>query len=309
MELGQKGDRTQFDGRRAIQHRAPPTPFRSMPDTRHSHISSTRNPRVRHALRLRQGAYRRAHRQTLAEGYREIDAVLRNRIPIQTVFACEELLSNPEGTQLAARLRALAQSGDGRFLTVSRHVYGRLAVRDSVGGLLVEIKPPVHSLRGMVPGPNERLVVLEDVDKPGNIGAVLRTMRAAGSGTLILATRSGDGTDLMNPNVIRASVGLCFDLKCVQAPLEDVVGWLNRQPCTVLAVSPEGRSLYRTGPLPGPVACVFGSEAEGLSPVWNEVAHAVAAIPMTPGVDSLNLSVSVAVVLYELLRRDLPEQD
>ena len=279
-----------------------------MSDTRHGHISSTRNPRIRHTLRLRQRAYRRAHRQTLAEGYREIEAVLRNDIPIQTVFACEELLLSPEGRELAARLRSQAQAS-GRFHTVSRNVYGRLAMRDSVGGLVVEIKPPVHSLRGLVPHPNERLVVLEDVDKPGNIGAVLRTMRAAGSSTLILAAHSGNGTDLMNPNVIRASVGLCFDLKCVQAPLADVVGWLNRQRCTVLAVSPEGRSLYRTGGLPGPVACVFGSEATGLSPIWRDVAHAVAAIPMAPGMDSLNLSVSVAVVLYELLRRDLPGPD
>ena len=278
-----------------------------MPDTEHGHISSTRNPRIRHALRLRQSTYRRAHRQTLAEGYREIEAVLRNDVPIQTVFACEELLSSPEGTELAARLRSQAHTDGGRFHTVSRHVYGRLAMRATVGGLLVEIKPPVHSLRGLVPHPNERLVVLEDVDKPGNIGAVLRTMRAAGSGTLILATHGRGGTDLMNPNVIRASVGLCFDLRCVEAPVEDVVGWLNRQQCAVLAVSPEGRSLYRTGGLPGPVACVFGSEATGLSPLWREVAHAVAAIPMAPGVDSLNLSVSVAVVLYELLRRDLSE--
>ena len=150
----------------------------------------------------RQSTYRRAHRQTLAEGYREIEAVLRNDVPIQTVFACEELLFGPEGTELAARLRSRAQTDSGRFHTVSRHVYGRLAMRTSVGGLLVEIKPPVHSLRGLVPHPNERLVVLEDVDKPGNIGAVLRTMRAAGSGTLILATHGGGGTDLMNPNVI-----------------------------------------------------------------------------------------------------------
>lgn len=278
-----------------------------MPDTEHGHISSTRNPRIRHALRLRQSTYRRDHRQTLAEGYREIEAVLRNGIPIQTVFACEELLSSPEGTELAARLQSRAHTDGGRFHTVSRHVYGRLAMRATVGGLLIEIKPPVHSLRGLVPHPNERLVVLEDVDKPGNIGAVLRTMRAAGSGTLILATHDRGGTDLMNPNVIRASVGLCFDLRCVEAPVEDVVGWLNRQQCTVLAVSPEGRSLYRTDGLPGPVACVFGSEATGLSPLWRDVAHAVAAIPMTPGVDSLNLSVSVAVVLYELLRRDLSE--
>ena len=298
-----------FGDSRSGHDSTPQATLGPMPDTKHNHISSTRNPRIRHALRLRQSAYRRAHRQTLAEGYREIEAVLRNDIPIQTVFACEELLTAPAGTELAARLQSQARSGNARFLTVSRHVYERLAVRDSVGGLLVEIKPPVPSLRDLVPGPNERLVVLEDVDKPGNIGAVLRTMRAAGSGTLILAVRSGTGTDLTNPNVIRASVGLCFDLKCVQAPLEDVVGWLNRQRCTVLAVSPEGRSLYRTGTLPGPVACVFGSEAEGLSPAWNEVAHAVAAIPMTPGMDSLNLSVSVAVVLYELLRRDLPEAD
>ena len=152
-------------------------------------------------------------------------------------------------------------------------------------------------------------IVLVEPKEPGNIGAVLRTMRAAGSSTLILATHGRGGTDLMNPNVIRASVGLCFDLRCVEAPVEEVVGWLNRQQCTVLAVSPEGRSLYRTGGLPGTVACVFGSEATGLSPIWRDVAHAVAAIPMTPGMDSLNLSVSVAVVLYELLRRGLSEPD
>lgn len=266
-----------------------------------AYISSTRNRRIRHALRLRQGAYRREHRQTLIEGPREIERALQKGVRILSVYVCPSLAAAHPG--LVRRLRHQALETQTAFFEISEHVHQRLAMRGGVGGIVVEAEWSPIGLEDLPSPPDARYVVLEDADRPGNIGAVLRTVQAVGATALVLAQGQVKGTDLSNPNVIRASLGAVFEVPTVQAPGTEVMAWLRRRRAAVLAVTPEGRDMYAPVDMPGQAAFVFGSEAAGLSTAWKDAAHAHLAIPMAGAGDSLNLSVSVAVVLYEFLHR------
>ncbi len=266
-------------------------------------ISSTRNRRIQHALKLRQGTHRRQQGHTLIEGEQEIARALYARLPFHAIYLCSELAENNLDPELTADLHRYARETAVPLFHISRHVHDRLAMRGSTGGIVVEASCPPAALRSLPQAPHARYVVLEDADRPGNIGAVLRTAAATAITGLILAQHQGTGTDLGNPNVIRASLGTVFDVPAAQASSTAVLAWLRAQQCALIVCAPTGRSLYAPVAIPGPAAFVFGSEAQGLSPLWHEAAHAQLAIPMADTVDSLNLSVSVAVVLYEFLRR------
>ncbi len=266
-------------------------------------ISSTRNPRIRQACKLRQRPHRRLLGHTLIEGTREITWALRAQLPFHAVYLCTELVSRPQEEALVAQVRTYAEATAVPIFAISRHVHEQLAMRGSTGGIVVEAQCPPASLQTLPQGPDARYVILEDADRPGNIGAVLRTAAATATTGVILAHTQDTGTDLANPNVIRASLGTLFAVPSAQASSTDTLAWLRAHQCAIVACTPTGHHLYRPISLPGPAAFVFGSEARGLSSLWLEAAHATVAIPMATAVASLNLSVSVAVVLYEFWRR------
>ncbi len=267
-------------------------------------ISSTRNRHIQHALKLRQRTHRRQRGHTLIEGEREIASALRARIPFHTIYLCPELVAYNLDPALVSQLDTYARETAVPIFHISPQVHERLAMRGSTGGAVVEAICPPVSLQCLPQAPNARYVILEDADRPGNIGAVLRTAAATGTTGLILARHQGTGTDLANPNVIRASLGTVFAVPSAQADNAAVLAWLRAQQCAIIACAPTGHSLYAPVDIPGPAAFVFGSEAQGLSSLWYEAAHSTLAIPMADAVDSLNLSVSVAIVLYEFLRRE-----
>lgn len=268
------------------------------------YISSTQNRHIRQAVRLRKAAHRKEQGHTLIEGEPEIRRAMARQVPFHSIYVCKAHIREHATRQLVARLRAYAQQSGAQVFEVSPHVFARLAVRSGVGAVVVEARPAQIRLRDLPVSGQEPYVVLEDADKPGNIGAVLRTSHAVGAAGLILARSGRQGTDLTNPGVIRASLGTVFDVPAVQADSAEVVKWLQQQKCALVAVTPEGRNLYDMPDLPAQAAFVFGSEAAGLTAAWQRAAHVQIAIPMhATAVDSLNLSVSVAVVLYEHLRR------
>ncbi len=270
----------------------------------HRYLSSTRNRHIRQALRLRKAAHRKEQGHTLIEGQPEIQRAMARQVPFHSIYICRAHIREHATRQLVDRLQAYAQHSGARIFEVSPHVFETLAVRSGTGAVVVEARPVQSRLRDLSPAVSAPYVVLEDADRPGNIGAVLRTVHAAGAAGLILARSQGQGTDLDNPGVIRASLGTVFDVPTTQADSAAVVKWLQRQERALIAITPEGRSLYETEDWPSRTAFVFGSEARGLTATWRQAAHAQVAIPMIgSAVDSLNLSVSVAVVLYEHLRR------
>ncbi len=261
-------------------------------------ITSPRNPRVKNVIKLRQRRHRDAQRRTVVEGLREIRLALEAGITPQEAFVCPELVT-AEGQPLLRQLERLAQEGPTHLYQVTPEVFARLAYREGSGGLLLVIPYLERKLADLALGTPAFLAVVEGVEKPGNLGAILRTGDAAGVDGLILC----GGTDVHNPNVIRASLGAVFTVPVVQVSTPEAIAWLQEQGLAILAATPDGDALYTEVDLTGPVAIVTGSEAHGLSQPWLQAATHRVTIPMFGKVDSLNLSASTAILLYEVVRQ------
>ncbi len=262
-------------------------------------ITSPKNPRVKNVIRLRQRRHRDAQQRTVVEGLREIRLALEAGVIPLEAFVCPERLDAPEARSLLGQLERLAQEGPTRLYQVTPEVFARLAYREESGGLLLVIPYLERSLADLPLGEPPFLAVVEGAEKPGNLGAILRTGDAAGVDGLILC----GGTDVHNPNVIRASLGAVFTVPVAQVASGEAIAWLQKKGVAILAATPEGDVLYTEADLTGPVAIVTGSEAHGLSRPWLQAAARRITIPMFGKVDSLNLSAATAVLLYEVVRQ------
>jgi TrmH family RNA methyltransferase len=183
---------------------------------------------------------------------------------------------------------------------VSPDVFARIAVRGESGGILLVIPYTSLALTSLPLSKTPFLVVVEGAEKPGNVGAILRTADAAGVDGLILCS---GGTDLENPNVIRASLGTRFTVPVAEAPTADVIAWLRQHQISTVAATPDAPVRYTDVDLTTPVAIITGSEAQGLSDQWLKAADLRVSIPMFGAADSLNLATSTALMLYEVVRQ------
>jgi RNA methyltransferase, TrmH family len=184
--------------------------------------------------------------------------------------------------------------------TVTPAVFGKIAYREDSGGLLLVLPYITRSLAAMPIRTAPFLAVIEGVEKPGNLGAILRTADAAGVDGVIVCSGA---TDVHNPNVVRASLGALFTVPIAEAPTATVIQWLQQQRIEIIAAAPTGLCTYTKPDYTAPVAVVMGSEAHGLAPAWVAAAHELVRIPMQGKVDSLNLSAATAVLLYEVVRQ------
>ncbi|HTF48948.1 MAG TPA: RNA methyltransferase [Pseudonocardia sp.] len=259
-------------------------------------ITSTANPRIKGLARLRRRRHREERGETLVEGFEELALALgAGAVPI-TVYHCAEL-SRPG--ELDA-LRARPGFTQAELIEVNRPVFDKIAYRESPDGWLA-VLPSVHTeLADLQPGAQPLLLICEGVEKPGNLGAMLRTADAAGV-TAVIAT--DPGTDWGNPNVVRASKGAVYALPVVSADTAEVLAWLAERDIPVLAATPEGAAVYTELDLRGPLAIAVGEEKHGLSQAWLDAARWRALIPMSGLVDSLNVSTSAAILLYEAVRQ------
>lgn len=267
-------------------------------------ITSLQNPRVKRVLKLNDRRARDEARQTVVEGVREVRlALARGVVPVES-FLCPELIAGMEAETAARHLRDIAATGMSELFLVSPEVYGKMAYRGESGGLLMVISYRSRRLAELQFRAAPFLVVVEEAEKPGNLGAILRTADAAGADAVIVPTPSGGrGTDLHNPNVIRASLGAYFTVPAVATTNEDAMAWLRGQGVAVVAATPAADALYTATDLTGPVALAVGSEAWGLSEAWLAAADRRVRIPMAGSVDSLNLSASAALLMYEVVRQ------
>lgn len=259
-------------------------------------ITSPHNPRVKQAARLRDHDERRKERRILIDGAREILRALAAGVKLHELFVCRELCRSAEAQRL---LEALPVAGAEVF-EVSERVFARLAFGQRSEGVVAVAAVPEHRLEGIVLPENPLVAVLEGVEKPGNIGAVLRSADAAGVSALVLADPR---TDLFNPNAIRASLGTIFSLPVAVATAGEVLAWLRAHRLQILAARVEGAALYTEIDYRTPAALVFGSEATGLSPLWCGDDVRAIRLPMLGTADSLNVSASAAVLFYEALRQ------
>jgi len=258
-------------------------------------ITSLTNPRVKAAVRLRDRAERDLTGLTIVDGAREILRALDAGVQVEQAFVAPELLRSPDGHAVADRLRHRSTT-----LEVSPTVLARVAFGQRSDGVVAVVATPTASL-GDVLLPDEPLVVVaEGVEKPGNLGAVIRTADGAGASAVVAADPV---TDLFNPNAIRASLGTIFALPVVAASTAATLDWLVEHGIRPIAARVDASRSYTDLDLRGPLAIVLGSEAGGLSAAWDDPRVVSVSIPMHGIADSLNVSIAAAVLLYEARRQ------
>ncbi|WP_375416458.1 TrmH family RNA methyltransferase [uncultured Hymenobacter sp.] len=261
-------------------------------------ITSPQNPRIKQLLRLQQKASeRRALGLLLLEGHRELTIAAGAGLPVSTVFYCPELSDEAALRELRQRLPAPATE----WVEVARAAFERVAYREGSDGLLALAPAPQRTLAELRLPPHPLVLVLEAVEKPGNLGAILRTADAAPVDAVLI----GDArTDLYNPNVIRASIGCVFTVPVVAAPVVEVLAFLKQNQITTYAaaLAPEAQA-YTSYDFRGPTALVLGTEADGLSAGLRAACDHTIIIPMRGRIDSLNVSVAAAVLTFEAVRQ------
>jgi TrmH family RNA methyltransferase len=259
-------------------------------------ITSKQNPRVKDAVRLRTGSERRERRRFLIDGLREIERAIAADVPCVEAFVRDD---SAEAPGCKSAIDAVRKSGAEIFL-VSGDVYTKLAFGERDDGIVVVAETPTRTLNDLQLPEKPLVAVIEGVEKPGNIGAILRSADAAGVDAVIVA----DGrTDLYNPNTIRASLGTVFRPNVCETASTDALAWLRSQELTIVAARPDAKQLYTDVDYASGIAIVLGSEAEGLTGAWTATNITPIRLPMHGIADSLNVSTTAAVLFYEALRQ------
>ncbi len=268
--------------------------------TPHAAVESHRNPRVRAAIALRDRRDRESAGATLVDGTRELSRALDGGAVVLEAFVDETRLGD-EGRTLLARL----VRGGATIVPAAPAILAKLAYGERSEGIVAVVRVPDTSLAGLRLPADPLVVVVEGVEKPGNLGAILRSADAAGADGVIAADPV---TDLFNPNAVRASLGTIFSVPVAAAPADAVRTWLAARDIRVVAAWVDGAALHTDTDLTGPIALVLGSEADGLTGTWATPGIERVRLPMLGIADSLNVSVAAAVLLYEARRqRGLPD--
>ncbi len=266
-------------------------------------ITSLQNPRVKNVVRLSNRRHRDQLQQTVVEGVRESSLALQSGILPIEAFICPEYLPDAGGQEVMKQLLQLAAEVQTRLFEVSPAVFDKMAYRSGSGGVLLVIPFFARGLDDLPTADRPLFVVVDGAEKPGNLGAILRTADAVGLDALLLTDAEAAGTDIHNPNVIRASLGAFFTVPVVVTTREDALDWFQEHGIITVAATPQAEISYTTAAYLGPTAIIMGSESSGLDREWLDAASVLVRIPMAGVVDSLNLSVSTALMLYEALRQ------
>ena len=257
-------------------------------------ITSVHNPKVKQLLALQQkAAERRKADLFVVEGMRELVHCMKAGFDVECVFCCDEVMASKSAMQDLP----LEQT---RNVMVSKEVYERIAYRGSTEGIVATIRARRLTLSDLKLRRNPLLIVVESVEKPGNLGAILRSADAAGADALIVCDPL---TDLYNPNIIRSSVGAAFTVPTVACTSEECISFLKERNIQILTAQLQDSRLYYDTDMMKPTAIVMGTESTGLTDIWRKAADAHIRIPMLGSIDSLNVSVSAAILLFEAVRQ------
>lgn len=259
-------------------------------------ITSLRNPHVKDAARLRERRGRQQQQRFVIDGARELLRAIEAGVELVEVFVCEPFCQSEASREVLQRLQGTLPE----VVQVSEPVFAKIAFGERAEGVVGIATTPHHSLGKMTLPDCPLVAVLEGVEKPGNVGAILRSADAAGVSALIT---TGAGTDLYNPNCIRASLGTVFTMPVCAAPAAEVRCWLDEQKIAVYAAVVDASVPYTDANFSGPAAIVLGSESAGLSSNWALEGVTPIALPMRGAADSLNVSATAAVLFYEALRQ------
>ncbi|MBR4782871.1 MAG: RNA methyltransferase [Bacteroidaceae bacterium] len=263
-------------------------------------ITSTQNPKIKQLLQLQQkSSERRKAGLFVVEGQRELQHCIGADFEIDTLFICPEICTNIEEIlKLATSCNSAA--ANSRILELPSSLYEKIAYRGGTEGIIATVKARSLKLSDLKLESAPLIMILESVEKPGNLGAVLRSADAAGADAVIVCDPL---TDLYNPNLIRSSIGAIFTVPCVACSSEECINWLKTNSIQILTAQLQDSSLYYQTDMCRPTALVMGTEATGLTPQWRQAADAHIRIPMLGSLDSLNVSVSAAILLFEAVRQ------
>ena len=260
-------------------------------------IDSPANARIRAAAALRERRDRERTGLTLVDGGREARRAVEAGVQVEAAFVCPDLLTSEDARAAVERLRAGGSAS--AIVEVSARAFEKVAYGDRADGVVLVVRPVLPSPDQLRLGETPLIVVTEDVEKPGNLGAILRSADGAGADAVLAV----GGTDLFNPNVIRASVGTVFSVPIASASAPAALAWLHGRGIRIVAARTDAQRLYADADLTGPLAIALGSERVGLSAEWHRADVEGVRLPMAGVADSLNVSVAAAVLLYEAWRQ------
>lgn len=255
-------------------------------------LSSTANPKIKFLLSLEKPRERRKQQLFTIEGRKEILMAVKAGYKIGNIFYCHDMINVDDLEPALIK--------DKLLIPVSKPIFDKVAVRENSGGLIAVAEMKTHDLSSVKVSDVPLVLVLESVEKPGNLGAILRTADAAGVDAVIVCDNQ---TDLYNPNTIRSSIGCLFTQQVAVATSAEAIAWLRTKGIDIWCTDLKASRPYHEVDFRRPSAIVMGTEATGISKVWTENASGNIIIPMQGEIDSMNVSTSTAVVIFEARRQ------
>lgn len=257
-------------------------------------ITSTQNPKVKYVIGLRERRERLQSGLILVEGHDELALAIGNGMQPVELFFCPALFRD------ATQHNLLDGLPNTRLIEVDERVFQKIAYRENPDGWLATVPLPQKPLNELKLSPAPFIVIAEGVEKPGNLGAMLRTADAAGVDAVIA---SDPLTDWGNPNVVRASKGTLFTVQVAEGRHLEIVDWLKRQGIQSVVATPDADLPFTHADFTQPIAIVMGTEHEGVSDAWLKSADIAVSIRMFGKVNSLNVSAAAALMMYEVVRQ------
>lgn len=265
-------------------------PFELM--SMHPIITSAQNPKIKNIVALEKPRERRSQNLFVIEGTKELALAVSGGYTVNSVFFCPDIID-------LNNLQTIVKN-EQLYIPVEKNVFSKIAYRESTGGVIALAEQKEHHLNTVKLPTNPLLLILEGVEKPGNLGAILRTADAAGIHAVIICDPR---VDFYNPNVIRSSVGCVFTNQIASATSEETIEWLRDNGISIFCTYLKASKPYDEIDYTIPSAIIMGTEATGLSPLWIENSTANIIIPMQGEIDSMNVSTAAAVVIFEASRQ------
>ncbi len=259
-------------------------------------ISSAQNDRIKKVVKMRDRRGRDKQGKYIIEGYRGLSRGLKHGLKLTELYYCPEYFLGENEFALIDQHRENGTTA----IQVTKNVFDKMAYRDRPEGLL-GVAPQFHKkLEDIELGEVPFLLVAEAIEKPGNLGTILRSADATGTDALIVCDRC---TDIFNPNVVRASTGCVFSVPTMEDSSDNVIKWLKENNIKILAATPHTTNMYTDVDMTGPIAIAVGTEQYGLSDKWMEQADLKVKIPMLGEADSLNVATATTILMYEVIRQ------
>ena len=259
-------------------------------------ITSTSNTKIKQVIKLRKRSHRDSAGLMIIEGCTELQHALNNKHQLTEIFFCPELFRDHVESDILSQ----CQKNGINLIECTIPVFQKISYRERPNGLLALAPQIQSSLDQLQIKDNMLIVIAEAIEKPGNLGTILRSADASGADAVIICDRC---TDINNPNVIRASIGTIFTIPVIETESAEAITWLKQNNIQILAATPQATQLHTDTDMSGNIAIAVGAEKPGLSDIWFNAADIKVRIPMLGQADSLNVAASTTILLYEALRQ------